>query len=206
MQLLYQTHSPYARKVLVFAHETGLAARMEVVHHETSPTRRNDTVFALNPLGKVPVLVVPQGEVLFDSIVICEYLDGLHAGPRMIPAEGPARWKALRLQALAQGLADAGIALRWETERRPMAKRYLPLADGYTAKLLAGYDYAEGEVPEAGAPVDIGQIALACALDWLAFRELPDFRAGHPRLARWFDAFRERPSMRATPLSGQTQD
>jgi glutathione S-transferase len=209
MKLLYQTHSPYARKVLVFAHETGLAACMEVVHHETSPTRRNAAVYALNPLGKVPVLLCGDGEVLFDSMVICEYLDGLHGGPRVIPAQAPARWKALRLQALAQGLAEAGIALRWETERRPQAKRWLPLADGHTGKLLAGYDYAEHEVPEpvpTDAPVDIGQIALASALDWLAFRGLPDFRAGHPRLARWFDAFRERPSMQATPLSGQTQD
>ena len=206
MQLLYQTHSPYARKALVFAHETGLAARIDVVHHETSPTRRNDTVYALNPLGKVPVLVTPEGEALFDSVVICEYLDGLHDGPRMVPEAGPARWKALRLQALAQGLADAGIALRWETVRRPEALRYAPLARGYTDKLVAGYDYAEREVPEAGAPADIGQIALACSLDWIAFRELPDFRAGRPRLAGWFDAFCERPSMRATPLSGETQD
>ena len=205
MRLLYQTHSPYARKVLVLAHETGLAGRIEVVHHETSPTRRSDAVFALNPLGKVPVLVTADGLALFDSTVICEYLDGLHRGPRMIPEAGPARWRALRLQALAQGLADAGIALRWETERRPEAVRWAPLAEGQAAKLLAGYDFAEGEVPEEGPP-DIGQIALASALDWLIFRGLPDFRDGRPRLARWFAAFAARPSMRATPLSGQTRD
>ena len=112
MKLLYQTHSPYARKVLVAAHEMGLAGRVEVSHHETSPTQRNDTVFAANPLGKAPVLITDDGLALFDSSVICEYLDGLHGGPALIPAEGSERWNVLRLQALAQGLCDAGIALR----------------------------------------------------------------------------------------------
>ncbi|WP_207480700.1 glutathione S-transferase family protein [Arenibaculum pallidiluteum] len=205
MKLLYQTHSPYARKVLVLAHEVGLAPRLEVVHHETSPTRGNAEVSALNPLGKVPVLVTEDGFALFDSVVICEYLDGLHDGPRMIPEQGTARWQALRLQALAQGLADAGIALRWETERRPAAVRWPPLAEGQAAKLLAGYDFAERSAALDGPP-DIGQIALASALDWLAFRGLPDFREGRPRLAKWFEAFRDRPSMRATPLSGETRD
>ena len=143
MRLLYQTHSPYARKVLVMAHEVGLASRLDVVHYETSPTRRNDLVYALNPLGKVPVLVTEDGFCLFDSIVICEYLEGLHGGERLIPASGIARWQALRLQALAQGLADAGIALRWEIERRPEALRWAELGEGQRAKLLAGYDFLE---------------------------------------------------------------
>ena len=112
MKLYYQTHSPYARKVLVLAHEAGLADRLQVIHHETSPTWRNETVFRVNPLGKVPVLLLDDGMALFDSNVICDYLDGLHAGPRLIPPENPARLHSLRLQALAQGLCDAGIALR----------------------------------------------------------------------------------------------
>ncbi len=110
MKLLYQTHSPYARKVLVAAHEMGLHASLTVVHHETSPTRRNEAVFALNPLGKVPVLMCDDGAVLFDSNVICEYLDGLHGGPKLIPLQPQLRFRALKLQALAQGIADAGIA------------------------------------------------------------------------------------------------
>ena len=96
-----------------------MATRLDVVHYETSPTRRNDLVYALNPLGKVPVLVAADGFCLFDSIVICEYLDGLHDGERMIPASGIARWQALRLQALAQGLADAGIALAGRSSAAP---------------------------------------------------------------------------------------
>ena len=205
MQLLYQTHSPYARKVLVLAHETGLAARLHVMHQETSPTCRNDLVFALNPLGKVPVLVLDDGATLFDSAVICDYLDGLHDGPRLIPARGSERWRALRLQALAQGMADAGIALRWETERRPVHTRWPPMAQGQAGKLLAAYDLLEREA-EFDGPLDLGQIALATTLDWLEFRALPDFRAGRPRLAAWFEAFTRRPSMTATTYEGQTRD
>lgn len=205
MQLLYQTHSPYARKVLVMAHEAGLAGRIEVIHHETSPTRRNEAVFAANPLGKVPVLICADGLALFDSVAICDHLDGLHDGPKLIPPAGRARALTLRLQALAQGVADAGIALRWDTERRPEALRYPALAEGQAAKLQAGYDFAEREADLDG-PVELGQIALATALSWLEFRGLPAFRPGRPRLSAWFDTFSRRPSMRATPLSGETHD
>lgn len=88
LTLLYQSHSPYARKVLVSAHELGLADRIDVVHHETSPTNRNDAVFAANPLGKVPVLLTPDAGALFDSVVICDYLDRLGGTGRLIPREG----------------------------------------------------------------------------------------------------------------------
>jgi len=205
MKLLYQTHSPYARKALVFAHEAGLADSLEVVPHETSPTLRNEEVFAHNPLGKVPVLICPGGPTLFDSDVICAYLDTQHGGPRLIPVDGVARWQALQVQAIVQGLADTGIALRWETVRRPPQLRYPPLADGYARKLIASYDWLERELSVA-TPVHVGHIALATALSWLEFRQLPTFRNGRPRLTAWFDAFESRPSMRATPLTGETHD
>ena len=205
MKLLYQTHSPYARKALVFAHEAGLAARIEVEHHETSPTNRNARVFAENPLGKVPVLVRPGQPPLFDSDVICAYLDSLNEGRKLIPPEGEPRWQALRVQAVAQGLAEAGIAVRWETVRRPEGLRYPPLRDGYVAKLHASYDWLEREL-DVDSPLHVGHVAVATALAWLEFRELPGFRPDRRRLAAWFDAFEERPSMRATPLSGETYD
>lgn len=205
MQLLYQTHSPYARKALVFAHEAGLAERIEVVHHETSPTLRNEAVYAQNPLGKVPVLIRAGEPAIFDSDIICAYLDTLHGGRPLIPAQGEARWHALRLQAVAQGLADAGIKVRWETVRRPEALRYPALREGYTEKLIESYDWLERQL-DAEAPVHVGHIAVATALSWLEFRELPDFREGRPRLVEWFEAFERRPSMRATPLSGDTHD
>ncbi|KRE12037.1 glutathione S-transferase [Bosea sp. Root381] len=215
MTLLYQSHSPYARKVLVCAHELGLAERLDVVHHETSPTNRNDAVFAANPLGKVPVLLTSDAGALFDSTVICDYLDRLGGAGSLVPRDGPARYEALRLQALAQGLCDAGIALRWETVRRPEAQRYPPLAQGQAAKLLEAYDHLEGQAQFAGQvaagqvtndQVTIGQIALATALAWLEFRDMPDFRKRAPRLAAWHDAFCRRASMQATPYDGETQD
>lgn len=205
MKLLYQTHSPFARKALVFAHEVGIADRVEVVHHETSPTRRNETVFIENPLGKVPVLVRPGLPSLFDSDVICAHFDSLHGERKLIPADGEARWGALRIQAVAQGLAGTAIALRWETVRRPEALRYPPLRDGQMEKLVSSYRWLERELDFA-ASVHIGHIALATALSWIEFRNLPSFRESSPRLSAWLDEFKSRPSMQATPLSGETQD
>jgi len=205
MKLLYQSHSPYARKVLVFAHEAGLADRLEVIDHETSPVQRNAQVFALNPLGKVPVLICDDGMVLFDSSVICEYLDGLHGGRPLIPSSSSRRFRALRQQALAMGLADAGIAARWEATRRPEALRWPLLLEGHLQKVMAACDDLEAD-SELGDDVDIGSIALATALSWIQFRRIHDFLPGRPRLAAWYQAFCARPSMRATPLCGDTID
>lgn len=200
-----QSHSPYARKTIVFAHEAGIADRLAIVDQETSPTNRNPEVFAVNPLGKVPVLVTPEAGAIFDSLVICDYLDGLHDGRRLIPAEGSARWQALRLHAIAQGLCDAGIALRWETLRRPEHLRYPPLSEGQTAKLVESFDVLERN-ESFEELVHIGHIGLATALAWLEFRNLPDFRTGRPRLTHWYEAFSRRPSMQATAYHGETQD
>jgi glutathione S-transferase len=206
MKLMYQTHSPFARKVLVFAYEAGLAAQIEVVHHETSPTVRNNEVFEQNPLGKVPVLIRPGLTPLFDSDVICQYLDSLHSGPQpLIPPNGELRWHALRLQAVAHGLADSGIAVRWESVRRPVALRYPALHDGYVDKLRSSYDWLEQNL-DVDSQLHVGHIALATTLSWIEFRQLPSFREQHPKLIRWFDEFEARPSMRKTPLSGETHD
>lgn len=205
MKLLYQTHSPYARKVLVFSHETGLADRITVVHHETSPMIKNEDVFSENPLGKVPVLLRSGQSAIFDSDVICAYLDTLHDGARLLPTGDEERWRALKMQAVAQGMAESGIALRWETVRRPPELRMRALADGCVEKLVAAYDWLESEL-EARLPMHVGHIAAATALSWLAFRALPEFHQGRPRLSAWFDAFSRRPSMLATPLIGDTID
>jgi len=205
LKLLYQTHSPYARKALVFAHEAGVAGDIEVIHQETSPTLRNEQVFAMNPLGKVPVLVRPGLPVIFDSDIICAYLDTVHGGRKLIPEGGEERWHALRVQAVAQGMCDAGILVRWETVRRPESLRYPPLRDGYLGKLTTSFDWLERHL-DVESPIHVGHIAVATALSWIAFREIAGFRAKRPRLAKWFDEFERRPSMLATPLSGDTHD
>jgi glutathione S-transferase len=204
MKLLHQTHSPFSRKVLVFAHEVGLAGALIVEHHETSPTNANPAVFAENPLGKVPVLLRDSGGALFDSDVICAYLDTLHARPSLIPASGEARWRALQIQAISQGIAEAGVQLRWETVRRPEALRYPPLASGYKRKLDESLAWIEKNF-EPDAALNVGHIALATALDWLLFRELTSL-SDHPVLSRWLTQFRQRASMLATPLQGETVD
>ena len=203
MKLLYQTHSPYARKALVFVHEAGLADRIEVIHHETSPTLRNHEVFALNPLGKVPVLITDEGEAIFDSRVICQYLDALHDGP---PLMAPAnRIAALRWEAMADGLSEAGILARWETVRRPPDLRHPAFAQGQLAKVAEGCAYLEARFFPAERP-GLAEIAIAAALSWLAFREVHDLRAACPRLWAWCEAFETRPAMRATALAGVTVD
>jgi glutathione S-transferase len=205
MKLLYQTHSPYARKALVFAHEAGLAGGIEVVHHETSPTLRNEAVYAENPLGQVPVLLREGRPPLFDSFVICDWLDAQHGGRRLIPVDAETRARVLRIHAVAQGLGESGGMLRWETVRRPEALRYMPLAEGHAGKIVAAYDWLERELDVEAEP-HLGHVAAATMLSWLAFRRLPDFRAGRPRLSAWYDGFDQRASMRATPLSGETVD
>ena len=189
----------------MFAHEVGIADQLVVIHQETSPTLRNAVVFAENPLGKVPVLIRPGLTPLVDSDVICAYLDTLHEGRRLIPETGEARWQALRLQAIAQGLADSGIAVRWETTRRPEPLRSSALRDGYLEKLTASYDWLERNL-DADSPLHVGHVALATTLSWLEFRALPTFRDGSPKLAQWFHKFELRPSMRKTPLAGETHD
>ncbi|MXN63441.1 glutathione S-transferase [Stappia sp. GBMRC 2046] len=204
MKLLYQTHSPFARKALVFAHETGISDQLTVEHHETSPTNANAEVFAENPLGKVPVLLRPGRSALFDSDVICAFFDTLHDGRPLIPTDPEERWAALRLQALAQEMAQAGIAVRWESTRRPEQLRYPQLQEGYELKLKESYRWLERE-NLSESDLNIGHIALATTLDWLEFRDLPLFRDS-PGLTRWFDEFRQRQSMQLTPLSGETHD
>ena len=204
MQLLYQTHSPYARKALVFAHEVGIAEQVEVIHQETSPTLRNERVLAQNPLGKVPVLLRDGQHSIFDSDVICAYFDTLQGGPKLVPQSGEARWSALAMQSVAQGMADAGIAIRWETVRRPNALRFPALAQGYREKLEASYDWLESQVTRDDA-LHVGHVAVATVLGWLEFRNLPAFH-NRPGLAAWFRAWEQRPSMIATPLSGDTHD
>ena len=213
MKLLYQTHSPFARKVLVLAHEAGIADRLEVVHHETSPTNRNAEVFAANPLGKVPVLILDDGYALFDSTVICDHLDGLHGKPPFIPASGRARLAALRLQSIAQGICEAGIVVRHETVRRPQPYRYPAMRDGQIDKLMASYDFLEADRtavwlddPGVEDGFDLGQIALATALSWIVFRDLPAFEPGRPRLSLWYRTVSRRKSMLATQYSGATHD
>lgn len=196
MKLRFSATSPYVRKVMATAYETGLESRIERV---PAAVWAPDTDIAKhNPLGKVPALITSEGEVLYDSPVICEYLDSLHKGPKLFPAAGTARWKTLKLQALADGILDAAILRRLEGQRPPAQRSQAWLAR-QTASVKRGMDALETEAARWGDALTIGQIAAGCACGYLDFRfGQEDWRPGRPRLAAWYQHFAERPSMQAT--------
>ena len=197
MKLRYSGASPYVRKVMVVAHETGLADRIELVPASVAPTLLNPEVAAENPLVKVPTLVLADGTSLFDSRVIAEYLDTLHPGRRLFPAEGPARWTALRRQAIGDGLLDAALLIRYENNLRPEPQRWREWTEGQFRKLRQALAALAAE--KLGTELTIGEITAGCALGYLDFR-FPDedWRMAHPALESWFAGISERPSFAAT--------
>jgi glutathione S-transferase len=199
MKLFHSVTSPYVRKVSVCAIELGLEGRIERLPGQVSPVARNAEVAAHNPLAKIPTLITDEGLALFDSRVICEYLDALDGRHRLIPASGIARWRVLRDQALGDGLLDASALSRYETALRPAELRWSAWLEGQMQKIQAALDMIDAEAPGFGERVDVGTIACACALGYLDFR-FPDlgWRAARPRAAAWYERFAQRPSMRAT--------
>jgi glutathione S-transferase len=196
MKLRYSTTSPYVRKVVVTAAEKGLTDQIKLV--ATNTRDANSGLEKDNPLGKVPALITDDGESLYDSPVICEYLDGLAKGRRLIPARGPKRFKALKLQALGDGMLDAAVAAVVEKRFRPPEKLHQPDIDRQMGKVANGLDALETMIAskELGRAPTIGSIAVGCALGYLDFR-FPDlkWRRGRPKLTRWFKSLSKRPSM-----------
>lgn len=196
MKLRYSPTSPYVRKVSVVALETGLDNRIERI--ATNVWSPDTDVAAHNPLGKVPALITEGGETLFDSPVICEYLDSLHDGLKLFPPPGGARWTALRRQALGDGILDAGILMRLE-RGRPENEQSPSWIARQTAVVARGLDALEDEAEALGGPVTIGHIAIGCALGWVEYRFTDDdWRKRRPSLARWHETFARRRSMEET--------
>jgi glutathione S-transferase len=199
-------HSPYVRKVLVTAHETGLRPRIDVV--ETHVFDPATPLLAENPLAKVPTLTCDDGVVLYDSTVICQYLDALAYAEkpggqaRLFPAEGEPLWRALRRNALGDGLAQAAT---WNIRERyrPDGERSDTYLRYYRRAIDRSLAALEAEARAGVAPgLDIGDVAIMCALSYLEFRHSDlDWRRSHPALGRWCDALAERPSFATTPLA-----
>jgi glutathione S-transferase len=191
--------SPFARKVRAVAIETGLVGKIEMLDRRMTPVRPDPAIVRDNPLGKIPCLVTDDGTALYDSRVICEYLDGLHDGPRLFPPSGPARWTALRRQALADGIMDAGVLARYETFLRPEERRWPEWALNQKLKFQRALDALEAEAGSLAETVNIGTIAVGCALGYLDFRYAAEgWRASRPKLAVWLERFAKRPSMART--------
>lgn len=195
MKVFFSPFSPYVRKVMVVAHETG--QKVETLDSAASPVARDETIVAQNPTGKVPTAILDDGAPLYDSRVITRWLDAQHDGTPMYP-EGPALWTALRREALADGLLDAALLARYETVMRPAELLWQDWLDGQMAKIESSLDQLEAEAKDFEG-VDAGLIAIACALGYLDFR-FPDhdWRKDRPALDAWYAGFAERPSMRET--------
>lgn len=201
MKLFHSTTSPFVRKVMIVAHETGLADRIEIVPSTAHPVNRNAAIRAENPLGQVPTLLTDDGLALYDSRVICEYLDDQAGGTLF--GRGAARWPAIALQALADGLLGAALLTRYEGLIRPEAQRSSEWTGGQMGKVADALDRFEVALASGGRELDIGRITVGCALGWLDFR-FPDlgWREGRPVTESWFARFDERPSMVATRPKG----
>ena len=176
-----------------------LGLERDVAIEEASTVDPADPIRQQNPLGKVPVLILDDGAALYDSPVILEYLDHRAGGGRILPKDGPARFFALRLQALADGIMDASILINYEARYRPAQNhepKWLDLQAGKIARALA---VLEAAPPAIAAPPDVGQITLACALGYRDFRFPGSWRGDHPRLAAWLGEFAARvPAFAAT--------
>ena len=199
MKLSTNRASPFARKARIVTRETGLAPRVEEVEIAVSPVAPNESLARENPLVKIPALVTDSGETLYDSAVICEYLDTLHAGKKLFPSSGAQRFTALRRQALTDGILEAAVLCRYEVAVRPEALRWKGWLEGQQNKIRGGLDALEAEVSSWGDNFEIGQVGAACVCGYLDFR-FPDlnWRAGRPKLTAWFERVAQRPSVRET--------
>lgn len=199
MKLFWSSRSPFVRKVMVFAHECGLAGGIECERTLVSMTRPNAAMLNINPTGKIPTLLLDDGSALYDSTVICEYLDSLHDGAKLFPPQGPARWTALRRHALGNNLLDNLVLWRNET-LRPQPQQSAETLAAFEQKLRNAVAALEQEADALAADaVGIGHVAIACALAYADFR-FPGlgWRAGHGRITRWYEDFARRPSMTLT--------
>jgi glutathione S-transferase len=201
MKLYGGTISPFVRMCLITAHELGLGDRLQHVPEAVNPTTVNPVLTALSPIGKVPVLETDHGHGLYDSRVIIEYLCHVAGNSTLIPDDGVKRFRVLTLQALGQGLAEAGVATRYEVAARPPGLQWKEWLERARQRMTAALDDLEANWGSVLAEVNAGSIAVAAALSYFDFR-LPDlpWNSGRPKLAAFHKDFVKRPSMIATDI------
>lgn len=195
MKLHWSPRSPFVRKVMIVLYEGGIEDQVQCVRTPVAMDKPNLDLVADNPLIKLPTLVLDDGTALYDSRVICAYLDGLTGG-RLMPAAATARLVAERRQALGDGFLDALLLYRQE-RNKPVDKQTAAWLDAFALKVRAVLAALEAEAPALQAtPFDLGVISIGCALSYMDYR-FPDldWRGGHPRLAAWHQGFSERPSV-----------
>lgn len=199
MRLFASHTSPFVRKVRVLLHEIGINDKVEWVSIATSPHEPDSELAKVNPLNKIPCLTLDDGTALYDSPVICEYLDAVHGTGRFLPQTGVRRWQVLRMQALADGLCDAGILTRYELSIRPEPYRWQPWIAGQRTKIVQSLTEIEESLDRLQGELDLGGISVACALGWFEFRNIfPELRQMFPALMAWNDTTQKRPSLAGT--------
>lgn len=199
MQLLYSPYSPFVRKVLIVAHEAGVLDCIQLVPTHAHVIQRNYGILHQNPLGQIPTLICRDGKSLADSSVICAYLDQLGGG-RMFPEVPEQRWQALLDESMADGLAEAALALRYETALRPAQYRWQDWIDAHVDKIRTVLDAFDQAAGKFDTRFDIGLAALVAALSYIDIR-FPNmgWRAPRPVLADWYSRVQDRESVRAMP-------
>lgn len=201
MKLLYSTSSPFVRKIVLVAQALGLDSAIERLPSAANPLKRDPRITAHNPLGKVPTLITDDGLALFESKLIVEYLCALAPNDEVLPSQGPRRWRLLRQQALADGVTEAAVALRYENVTRPEALRWAEWTAGLMAKVEASLQALQNEqcAPDARDVLDVGQLATVAALGYLDFRYADwNWRGRYPALAAAYAPILARPQVRAT--------
>ena len=192
--------SPFARKVRIAMNLLGLADKIEI--RDTDLNSADDPIRTQNPLGKVPALIIEDGTAYYDSRVILDYLDHLAGGGRILPREPQARFEALRLQALCDGILEASLLIVYEGRYRPPEMKVQSWLDRQSEKVTRGLAALEAAPPPIAAPPTVGQIALACVLGYRDLRFGGDWRRDHPRLVAWHDKFAAQvPAFAATKVN-----
>jgi glutathione S-transferase len=196
MKLLWSSRSPFVRKVVVVAHELGIAERIELQRVNVTASATNAEVMHFNPLNKIPTLLLDDGSIMIDSPVIAEYLDETYGKGELFARDAARRWQVRRLHALGDGIMNYNVARLGEKARAEKASG--AFAAAFLAKTKATLDVLEQETEQL-EPLSIGNIAIAVALAHLDFRFADDaWRDHRPKLSAWHARFAERPSMQAT--------
>ena len=199
MKCYVTANSPFARKVRVAANETGLAD--EVEWQMLTREERAEIIPGINPLGKVPVAILEAGNILFDSVVICAYVDSLNNGRKLIPETGDQRWAVFTLEALGDGLGEAVIAASQE-DQKPDGQRSQAIVDRQTGKATSALGALDKMSGDFNDPPMMGEIAVACALGYMELRNVaPGWRDTYPALSGWYTEILKRQSFIRTAPS-----
>lgn len=202
MKLYGAVLSPFVRMCLVTAHEVGLKDKLTHVPASVSPIIANPDLTRLSPIGKIPVLETDHAHAIYDSRVIMEYLAHVGGSSSFIPNDGVKRFRVLTLLALAQGIADAAVALRYEQSQRPEGTRWPEFMDRQKARINDSMDEIENHWQGDLAGVSAGSVALACAMGYIDLRHADlNWRVTRPKAALHLDEFAKRPGMQAWPIA-----